>query len=74
MHLAEKYNKLNLHTGARDIGMGNLKLILGLVWKLILHYQIMNIEKAPNEEDKKQEPKGMVFGKDVLKGYVQVCE
>lgn len=63
-----------LHTGAGDIGMGNLKLILGLVWKLILHYQIMNIEKSPKEEDEKQEPKGMVFAKDVLKGYVQVCE
>ena len=54
--------------------MGNLKLILGLVWKLILHYQIMNIEKSPKEEDEKKEPKGMVFAKDVLRGYVQVCE
>ena len=27
-------------TGASDIVGGNLKLILGLIWTLILHYQI----------------------------------
>jgi len=28
------------HSGTGDIVDGNLKLILGLVWTLILHYQI----------------------------------
>jgi len=28
------------HPGAEDIVVGNLMLILGLVWILILHYQI----------------------------------
>ena len=28
------------HTGSGDIVGGNLKLILGLIWTLILHYQI----------------------------------
>lgn len=28
------------HSGSGDIVSGNLKLILGLIWTLILHYQI----------------------------------
>lgn len=28
------------HAGGGDIVSGNLKLILGLIWTLILHYQI----------------------------------
>ena len=31
---------LYLCTGSGDIVGGNLKLILGLIWTLILHYQI----------------------------------
>ena len=31
---------VHLFSGSGDIGGGNLKLILGLIWTLILHYQI----------------------------------
>ena len=59
--------------GAGDIGNGNLKLILGLVWKLILHYQILNIETPPRDDDPPEGLNRAVLAKDVLRGYVQVC-
>ena len=63
---------LHLCPGAGDIVGGNLKLILGLIWKLILHYQIMAIESAPQESPQREEKKRMLFAKDVLRNYVQV--
>ena len=34
-------------TGAEDIAAGNLKLILGMIWLLIRHYQIGSQTKTP---------------------------
>ncbi len=52
--------------GAGDIHDGNLKLILGLVWALILHYQISSIDlqEAGNT--------GNISGKQMLLHYIQV--
>lgn len=55
-------------TGSGDIIEGNLKLILGLVWTLILHYQIsmgFNIDDDDDSANKKS-------GKQALLEYIQV--
>ncbi len=60
---------LFLNLGSGDIVGGNLKLILGLVWTLILHYQIsvgFGIEDGKGK-GKKTTPK------QALLGYVNVC-
>ena len=38
--LVYTHTHTHTHTGSGDIVSGNLKLILGLIWTLILHYQI----------------------------------
>ena len=49
---------------------GNLKLILGLVWTLILHFQIIGLGITDGD----QKGKGAkVTPKQALLGYVQVC-
>ena len=56
--------------GAGDIEGGNLKLILGLVWTLILHYQIsigFGIAAGDDKKGGKQ-----VSAKEVVKDYIQV--
>ena len=37
------------NTGNADIANGNLKLILGLIWHLILHYQIGKTKVPPKK-------------------------
>ena len=56
------------HTGGGDIVNGNLKLILGLVWTLILHYQIsMGFDTI--DAGKKAGPSP----KQALLEWLQVC-
>ena len=58
-----------LPIGSGDIVGGNLKLILGLVWTLILYYQIsvgFGIDGDQKDKGKKTTPK------QALLGYVQV--
>jgi filamin len=55
-----------LLVGGEDIYNGNLKLILGLVWRLILRYQ-MSIERATGVSGSKRG----VSAKKVLLGWVQ---
>lgn len=48
---------------ASDIGKGNLKLILGLVWTLILKYQIsMPMMDTDDESNKNVTPKQALMG------------
>lgn len=54
--------------GSGDIVEGNLKLILGLIWTLILHYQI---SIGFNLDDDGKGKKGPT-PKQALMGYVQV--
>ena len=57
-----------MFTGSGDIVEGNLKLILGLIWTLILHYQIsIGFNLDDNEKGKKGPTP-----KQALMGYVQV--
>lgn len=58
-----------IFTGSGDIVEGNLKLILGLIWTLILHYQI-SIGFHLDEDGKGR--KGPT-PRQALMGYVQVC-
>lgn len=54
--------------GSGDIVNPNLKLILGLIWTLILHYQI-SIGFGLDDQKGKDGPSP----KQALMGYVQVC-
>ena len=56
------------HTGGGDIVNGNLKLILGLVWTLILHYQI-SMGFDTTDAGKKAGPSP----KQALLEWLQVC-
>ena len=57
---------LSLHLAdSTDIVDGKLKLILGLIWLLILHYSIsmpMWDEEGDAEEGRKQSPKDKLLG------------
>ena len=44
-HLGAIYICLFCITGSQNIYEGNLKLIMGLIWTLIQHYQIMRRSK-----------------------------
>lgn len=56
--------------GAGDIESGNLKLILGLIWTLILHYQI---SIGLGYDDKSQKGGKQAGGaKNLLLKWVQV--
>jgi len=55
-----------LPVGSGDIVEGNLKLILGLIWTLILHYQI-SIGFGLNDQ-----PKGGPTPKQALLDYINV--
>ena len=55
------------YAGAGDIIEGNLKLILGLIWTLILHYQI---SLGFDIDDDDGRPKKS--GKQALLEYIQV--
>ncbi len=59
-----------LFIGAGDIIEGNLKLILGLVWTLILHYQI----SLGFDIDDDNEGGPRKSGKQALLEYIQVCK
>lgn len=54
----------SLFSDSKAIVDGNLKLILGLIWTLILHYSIsMPMWEDEDEEDaKKQTPKQRLLG------------
>ena len=54
--------------GSGDIVEGNLKLILGLIWTLILHYQI-SIGFGLDDQ-----PKGGPTPKQALMDYINVRE
>ena len=53
--------------GSGDIVEGNLKLILGLIWTLILHYQI-SIGFGLDQD----QPKGGPTPKQALLDYINV--
>ena len=56
--------------GSGDIVEGNLKLILGLIWTLILHYQIslgLGLGLDENSKDNKR-----TSAKQALLGYIRV--
>lgn len=56
--------------GSGDIVNGNLKLILGLVWTLILHYQIsMGFQIDDPNTAQKEGP----TARQALLNYVRVC-
>lgn len=54
--------------GSGDIVGENMKLILGLVWTLILHYQI----SAGNKEKAGSKRRGTVSVKQVMTEFVHV--
>lgn len=54
--------------GSGDIIEGNIKLILGLVWTLILHYQISMGFNIDDDDDGGQKKSG----KQALLEYIQV--
>ena len=58
-----------LVSGSGDIVGGNLKLILGLIWTLILHFQIIGLGITDGDQ-KGKGPK--TTPKQALLGYVQV--
>ncbi len=45
---------------SEDITDGNLKMILGLIWHLILHFQIME-QNESNQSKKKETPKESIL-------------
>lgn len=59
-----EYESLSLPTDSKAIVDGNLKLILGLIWTLILHYSISMPmwEDEDDEEVKKLTPKQRLLG------------
>ena len=65
-----------MYVGSGDVVGGNLKLILGLIWTLILHYQIsMGLSKTPSstknsESTTSMEEPGML--KDKLLSFLKV--
>lgn len=59
-----------LCTGSGDVIEGNLKLILGLVWTLILHYQISMGFNIDDDDQDEGGPKKS--GKQALLEYIQV--
>uniref|UniRef100_A0A672SVJ4 Filamin B n=1 Tax=Sinocyclocheilus grahami TaxID=75366 RepID=A0A672SVJ4_SINGR len=63
-YLTVVYSSFRLQTDSKAIVDGNLKLILGLVWTLILHYSIsMPVwEDEDDGEAKKQTPKQRLLG------------
>ena len=60
-----------VNIGNNDIHGGNMKLILGLVWTLILHYQISLDFQDQREDDKeeKQKEKGSGSAKKQLQNW-----
>ena len=59
-----------LLAGSGDIVNSNLKLILGLIWTLILHYQIsVGFNIGPDEDGHK---KGGMSAKEALMNYIRV--
>ncbi|KAG1650605.1 Spectrin beta chain [Nymphon striatum] len=62
--LAFLHTKVRLESiGAEDIVDGNRRLILGLIWTIILRFQIQEIEIDVNEDDESSEKKS---AKDAL--------
>ncbi|KAG0425689.1 hypothetical protein HPB47_027165, partial [Ixodes persulcatus] len=62
--LAFLHTKVRLESiGAEDIVDGNPRLILGLIWTIILRFQIQDIEIDVNEDDESSEKKS---AKDAL--------
>lgn len=64
------HDDLCLCAGSGDIINGNVKLILGLIWTLILHYQI-SIGFGIKAEDG-QDGKSGKTGKQALLEWLQV--
>ena len=63
-HMHSDYYRCFHHIGSGDIMEGNLKLILGLIWTLILHYQI-SMGFSTDDGPKRG-------GKEALLQYIQV--
>ncbi len=70
-HIA-MYIPINAHAGSGDIVDGNIKLILGLVWTLILHYQISI--GFGLDDDSSGGKKGGMTPKQALLNWLQVTE
>lgn len=53
-----KENCMNVNINAKDIADGNIKIILGLLWRIILQYQLIHAKRAaggtvnPGDENK----------------------
>lgn len=61
---AQRHTATPFLTDSKAIVDGNLKLILGLIWTLILHYSISMPmwDEEEDEEAKKQTPKQRLLG------------
>lgn len=60
------------HTGSEDIVTPNLKLILGLVWTLILHYQISQGFRCDIDDPATDTVEGPSAAQALL-AYMKVC-
>ena len=60
-------------TGSGDVVGGNLKLILGLIWTLILHYQISVVLSNPSDpESRASRDKDLGTPKENVLNYLEV--
>ncbi|KAM9847860.1 microtubule-actin cross-linking factor 1 [Aulostomus maculatus] len=58
-----------------DITDGNPKLTLGLIWTIILHFQISEIHVTGESEDMTAKERLLLWSKQITEGYVGVrCE
>ncbi|XP_069036157.1 dystonin isoform X3 [Lepisosteus oculatus] len=58
-----------------DITDGNPKLTLGLIWTIILHFQISDIHVTGESEDMSAKEKLLLWSRQMTEGYVGVrCE
>eukprot|EP00007_Cunea_sp_BSH-02190019_P008675 CAMPEP_0174229304 /NCGR_PEP_ID=MMETSP0417-20130205/312_1 /TAXON_ID=242541 /ORGANISM="Mayorella sp, Strain BSH-02190019" /LENGTH=1052 /DNA_ID=CAMNT_0015306835 /DNA_START=84 /DNA_END=3238 /DNA_ORIENTATION=+ len=57
----EKENVGVRYVGPEDVADGNLKLILGLIWMLILRYQIQKLKLEANDAGSKKSPSSWII-------------
>ncbi|XP_075270750.1 dystonin isoform X10 [Opisthocomus hoazin] len=56
-----------------DITDGNPKLILGLIWTIILHFQISDIHVTGESEDMSAKERLLLWSQQTAEGYAGVC-
>ncbi|KAI2551727.1 PLEC isoform 13, partial [Pan troglodytes] len=52
-----------------DIADGNPKLTLGLIWTIILHFQISDIQVSGQSEDMTAKEKLLLWSQRMVEGY-----